>query len=208
MVALKLIITLSLLFIFFKLFPYFNISHGTLQVMEFTSQRSPAQSIFTIQIRNPVQSKWRQRVEKVSDYCKNHNFELSNLFQLKKRDFSQAKRQESYQNSLTHNIVYVWGLALNWCPVPKVASTSLATLLAPYLKKPDKKLPKRIHGEVWGRAGHLTYSDYVRQSFDRIPSFLVVRHPFSRIVSAYKNRLENKTRSDVVYKRWSKRIME
>ena len=146
----------------------------------------------------------------MSNYCKNNNFELSKP-KLENSDLSPAKRKQiltAYQDSLTHNIVYVWGLALNWCIVPKVASTSLSTILAPYLKKPEKKLPKRIHGQVWVRAGHLKHSDYVRQSFDRIPSFLVVRHPFSRIVSAYKNRLENKRRSDVVYKRWSKRIME
>ena len=104
--------------------------------------------------------------------------------------------------------MYVWGLALNWCLVPKVASTSISTVLAPYLKKVDEKLPKRIHGEVWARAGHLTYSEYTQLSHERIPSFLVVRHPFARLVSAYKNRLENKTRSQVVFPKWSKEIIK
>ena len=150
-------------------------------------------------------------MEKLTNYCKKHEFNLSTTLQLENGNLSEEKRKQkliAYQDSLTRNTVYVWGLALNWCMVPKVASTSLSTILEPYLQKPEKKLPQRIHNKVWARAGHLKYSDYVRQSVDRIPSFLVVRHPFSRIISAYKNRLENKTWSDNVYQKWSKPIME
>ena len=40
-----------------------------------------------------------------------------------------------YQKELTHNIVHVAGLDLNWCLVPKVASTSISSLILPYLKQ-------------------------------------------------------------------------
>ena len=151
-------------------------------------------------------------MEKLTHYCENHKFNLSNPLQLDNGDMPQAKRKQimtSNQNSLTRNIVYVRGLGLNWCMVPKVASTSLSTIFAPYLQKLNKKHKyKSIHSKVWARAGHLKYSDYVRKLFDKVPSFLVARHPFTRIVSAYKNKFENKTLSHGLFKKWSKHITE
>ena len=51
---------------------------------------------------------------------------------------------------------------MNWCMVPKVASSSVSELILPYLKKLNIKFPFP-QLEVWTRAGRLTYSDFVQQ---------------------------------------------
>ena len=118
-----------------------------------------------------------------------------------------------YEDFLTFNIVHISGLALNWCMVPKVASSSISELILPYLKKLKRKLPSPHDPQrkVWKRAGHLSHSDFVHQLQRRTPSFLITRHPFARIVSAYKNKIESRKKfrdGNGFYINWSSKIIK
>ena len=140
-------------------------------------------------------SEWKQRIEKVQDYCSNHKLIIPR----------QTQVQKDYEDFLTYNIVHISGLALNWCMVPKVASSSMSVMILPYLPY------TQLEVEVWTRAGRLSYSDFDQQMREGIPSFLITRHPFARIVSAYKHKIENRTTfwdGNAFYSNWSRKIIK
>ena len=147
------------------------------------------------------------------DYCSNHKLIIPKPPELSDQNISQSERdqiQTDYEDWLTHNIVHISGLAMNWCMVPKVASSSVSELILPYLKKLNIKFPFP-QLEVWTRAGRLTYSDFVQQLQAGSPAFLITRHPFARIVSAYKNKIENRTKfrdGNHFYNNWSREIIK
>ena len=156
---------------------------------------------------------WSERRDLVSEYCKSHKLELPKPRQLLQENIPLNRKNHFlriYQKELTNNIVHVAGLDLNWCLVPKVASTSISSIILPYLKelKEATKFP-HIQKEVWTRAGRLPYSEF-ELSVNKTPSFLVTRHPFARIASAFRNKLEDRSRShdgEYFYNTWSRQII-
>ena len=108
------------------------------------------------------------------------------------------------------NMVHIPLLNMNWCLVPKVASSSISSAILPFL--PQQNLTMQwttVHDKVWQRAGHVELNDYL--SSNKSSSFLVTRHPFTRIASAFRNKLENRTRShdgDYFYQNYSKKIFK
>ena len=161
-------------------------------------------------IKSPL---WNQRRGLVTEYCKSHNLELPKPRQLLTQNISQNRKThflKIYQNQLTNNIVHVPGLDLNWCLVPKVASTSISSIILPHLKELKKVTQfSHIQKEVWTRAGRLPYSEY-ELSVNKTPSFLITRHPFARVASAFRNKLEDRSRShdgEYFYNTWSRQII-
>ena len=76
--------------------------------------------------------------------------------------------------------------------VPKIATSSLARVFIPYIRNTsyDQDLFK-LHGVLWSRAGRLTDIN----KFLNTNSFVITRHPFTRLVSAYRNKLQPGTRT-------------
>jgi hypothetical protein len=114
-----------------------------------------------------------------------------------------------FDRDLMFNIVHIKNLNLNWCLVPKVASTSISSFILSHLPQTNvtKDWPT-VHDEVWQRAGHLHLSEYL--SNNKTPSFLITRHPFVWIASAFRNKLENRTRSldgEYFYQQYSQKII-
>ena len=105
-------------------------------------------------------------------------------------------------------IVQVKELNLDWCMVPKIASSSISNLLLPFLpNEPFHKNWPYIHYEVLRRGGNLKKSTYKPSK----TVFVVARHPFDRLVSAYKDKLENRTKNKDgrhFYKKESKKIIK
>ena len=169
---------------------------------------------FFLKVKIPqFKSEWQHRLEKVRDYCKNHDLIIHEPPELSDENISQIERdqiQTDYEDWLTFNIVHITGLAMNWCMVPKVASSSVSELILPYLKKLNMKFPFP-QLEVWTRAGRLSYADFAQQLQDSQPSLLITRHPFARIVSAFKNKIENRTKfrdGNEFYNNWSTQIIK
>ena len=124
-------------------------------------------------------------------------------------EHNRAQSRIIYNTKLMSNIVYIKSLNLNWCLVPTVASTSISSVLLPYLLKMILSEGRpHIQQEVWERAGHLQLSEYLYKN--KTPSFLVTRHPFARVASAYRNKLENSTKyhdGEYFYQTYSKKII-
>ena len=131
-------------------------------------------------------------------YCKAHDIKLTKPKQLLQNDIPEAMTKHYwniYQKNVMINMVHIPKLNLNWCLVPKVASTSISSAILPYLNKLKKhKQFSHLQGEVWSRAGHMTYKEYHKHA-NTTPAFLITRHPFARVASAFRNKLEDRTRS-------------
>ena len=81
--------------------------------------------------------------------------------------------------------------------MPKVASSSVSRALLAFLPyKTDGKVRSYpfVQAEVWDRAGHADYEDFV-SSQKVTPTFLISRHPLTRLASAYRNKLQPGTRT-------------
>jgi len=160
------------------------------------------------------QPDWPHRRKLINDYCSNNNLILTKPKHLDNRELPDAVRQHYlnvYQKQLVQNIVRIPILNLNWCLVPKVASTSISTLILPYLKKlnGNQKFP-HLQKEVWARAGHVSYNDFLKMR-NKTTTFLITRHPFARIASAYRNKLEDRSRShdgEYFYNTYSRQIIK
>lgn len=123
-------------------------------------------------------------------------------------------RDGLYRQQLVTNLVHIEMLNINWClgnimrglsqltllqyfSVPKVASSSMSRALLPFLQnKTDGKTKQFpfVQAEVWDRAGHMKYEDFLSGQ-NVTPTFLISRHPLTRLVSAYRNKLQPGTRT-------------
>jgi len=153
-------------------------------------------------IENEIYSEapdWQHRLHRIQKVC---NSTASPLLakpkQLQRENLSPGIEKhftKIYQKDILLNLVRITALKLDWCLVPKVSSTSLSKLILEYLPKlPNHSKPSPfLQKEVWVRAGHLTsWDQYKSQNFNR---FFISRHPFARIASAFRNKLEDRTRS-------------
>ena len=115
------------------------------------------------------------------------------------------------EKRLVLNIVHIPKLNLNWCLVPKVASTSISAAILPHLRLGGESQESQfLQKEVWRRAGHVKYGEY-QASQNITPAFLVTRHPFARVASAFRNKLEDRTKShdgEYFYNIFSKKIIK
>ena len=97
-------------------------------------------------------------------------------------EHSRAQSRIIYNTKLMSNIVHIKSLNLNWCLVPTVASTSISSVLLPYLLKMILSEGRpHIQQELWERAGHLQLIEYL--SNNKTPSFLVTQHPFATVLA-------------------------
>ena len=75
--------------------------------------------------------------------------------------------------------------------VTKIASSSLARVFIPYIQNTTYNQSFfALHTVLWSRAGSLTDIN----KFENTISFVITRHPFTRIVSAYRNKFQTDTR--------------
>ncbi|XP_076065209.1 carbohydrate sulfotransferase 11-like [Oratosquilla oratoria] len=100
------------------------------------------------------------------------------------------------KEALTH-IVHLPELRLLWCIMPKVASTSWAhALLAAsgYSRKKLMATPKPA--QVLLREEYeAVQPKHLNTTLEQTTKFLLVRHPMERVVSAYRNKLEDSYKS-------------
>jgi len=116
-----------------------------------------------------------------------------------------------HQNEILSPVVRVAKLGLDWCLVPKVASSSISHAFLPFL--PPRKAPPApglsfIQKEVWDRAGRLQWEEHAASP---LPALLIARHPFARIASAFRNKLEERGRShdgEYFYTTYSRQIIK
>ena len=81
--------------------------------------------------------------------------------------------------------------------MPKVASSSVSRALLPFLRNKTEGKVKNypfVQAEVWDRAGHMKYEEFLSEE-KMTPTFLICRHPLSRLASAYRNKLQPGTRT-------------
>lgn len=153
---------------------------------------------------------WAERKEQIANVCS-----VNPILLPKPKHFNSDNEQlknhftKIYSKQLLTNLIHIPELSLLWCLVPKVVSTSLATALINHLQisHPPGEPPQM---ELVRRAGHMNMDRY-NQIVNGSASFLITRHPFARLASAFRNKLEDRTRShdgEYFYKVWSKQIIK
>jgi len=165
-------------------------------------------------LRNQItEEDWSRRRAVVQDVCKSHTVLLTKPKQLTAEGATeqiQTHFTNIYNKQILVNMVSIKELNLNWCLVPKVASTSISKVILSHLPRAkDTTGWPHIQKEVWHRAGHLQPGQYPANS--STPAFLVTRHPFARVASAFRNKLEDRTKShdgEYFYKTYSKQIIK
>jgi len=143
------------------LYIFFLTAYGFISVIYLQSQSTQE---FTIYDDVPD---WESRLDGIKSYCNNSPVLLQKPRQLQAAGVSEQKANhftKIFQSDLLKNIVRIPSLRLDWCLVPKVASTSISQLLLRHLPKTrdSQSEPLFIQKEVWERAGRLTWQQYTQ----------------------------------------------
>ncbi|ODN04703.1 Carbohydrate sulfotransferase 14, partial [Orchesella cincta] len=104
------------------------------------------------------------------------------------------------------NIIYIPELQQMWCLVPKAASTSWSRKIVELVQ--SEKMRKDLRNQsvplqvilrkYYGNIGTKIYKEQLDSR--RTKKILLVRHPFSRLVSAFEDKLKNrKAKNDSMY---------
>jgi len=144
---------------------------------------------------------WTARNQRIHNFCNQTPVLLHKPKQLVQEVSDEFTKHftKIHQKNLLFNIVRIPSLRLDWCLVPKVASTSLSKMFLKYLPRTrrDTPSPLFLQKELWERAGHLSWDKYTSEKYHR---FLIARHPLARLASAYRNKLQDKSTShDGIY---------
>ncbi|KAG7177070.1 carbohydrate sulfotransferase 11-like [Homarus americanus] len=109
------------------------------------------------------------------------------------------------------NIIYIKKHNISWCLVPKVASTSWAQALLALRGQLGNEYSDPPLQVVLREAFKMIDPTRVNQTINSSLKFLFVRHPFQRLVSAYRNKLEDSyTEQDgsYFYKNYGRSIVQ
>ncbi|CAL4062756.1 unnamed protein product [Meganyctiphanes norvegica] len=135
--------------------------------------------------------------------------QLKNQQNTKLSDFYHKLHLKEASKSL----LYIKDHNLVWCIVPKVASTSwsLALLEQNGFTKEQLRLTEKPLQVILRGVYRLLSPDKLNATMASAVSFFFVRHPFERLVSAYRNKLEDSSQEhdgDYFYKNYGRRIVK
>ncbi|KAK4318721.1 hypothetical protein Pmani_010293 [Petrolisthes manimaculis] len=142
---------------------------------------------------------------------------MKNMVLKDRKDLSQSQLERLWQlnkKSIFHQMFVDERHGLTWCKVPKAASTSW---LYAFLQVAG--IEENMYKDKVGRHS-LLREEYpllpvpvLRNIMPKTLKFMVVRHPFERVLSAYRDKLENyerdlKARGGYYYSIYGKRIVK
>ncbi|KZC14786.1 Carbohydrate sulfotransferase 12 [Dufourea novaeangliae] len=117
-------------------------------------------------------------------------------------------RGESNLDNVLSNMVIDITHGISWCPIYKAASSTwmkhFATL-GGVLTETAMELIRRDILQI-NTIVRKAFPRMVLQKLNKTKKFLIVRHPFERLVSAYRDKLEHIQGRDYYYKRFGRHI--
>lgn len=156
--------------------------------------------------------------------------EQPNIFEARKAKIHEICQRKKAQNegpfiNDPSKLFVLKDRAITWCPVFKAgSSTWLSAILEMSSKSETEKIlikrqyPKNYlkHGRIVApaltRSSHQNYLKNLKKFNQSEISFIVVRHPFERLVSAYRDKLERSHAknylTDFYYKTYGRKIVQ
>ncbi|XP_063864710.1 carbohydrate sulfotransferase 11-like [Scylla paramamosain] len=142
-----------------------------------------------IEIMELIGQQMAERSARVERVCQRHSTFLLQQYSMwvgTPANWSAVNRSLSYPDLLVHR-----DHRLVWCKVPKVASTSLVHGFMRVLGRDDliASVPRgRLHNIIRDLMPHPS----PQEDLSSFIAFLVIRHPFQRLLSAYRDKLLNR----------------
>jgi hypothetical protein len=140
-------------------------------------------------------------------------FSRKNIFKLKSSDYclqNKIKINEYFYS----NLVYIPDLKILFCDVPKAASTNLRRFIYVYFNK-STSYENLDRKNLW-----IDYNEFFRQFYltdqskliyqnESLFKFLLVRHPFRRIYSAYNDKFVSDDSENIIsgWKQFEEKIL-
>ncbi|XP_064089883.1 carbohydrate sulfotransferase 11-like [Macrobrachium nipponense] len=143
-----------------------------------------------------LRSEYKERVEQAHDICNRYDVYMTQLDYIRSHGNNQEAMQYSDWFTLKrvnwNYMYYVPQEDFVYCKVPKSGSTTWVYNLLKLANVPEEQISSDI-------GIHKLLRDYypkmssskMKQAFKKSFKLLVVRHPFERILSAYRDKLEN-----------------
>ncbi|GAB0089549.1 Carbohydrate sulfotransferase [Sergentomyia squamirostris] len=142
-----------------------------------------------------IEDRMRQRFERISEVCSKYELDCKGEDPQHKIDPTRFFINEEYR--------------IEWCAVPKAATTSIFyifNILAGYESQVLEKqqiLPRQFARKKYPIPTELE----ILTALDDSVSLIIVRHPFERLLSAYRDKMQN-PETDSPYKALSKYIVK
>ncbi|XP_043461702.1 carbohydrate sulfotransferase 11-like [Leptopilina heterotoma] len=142
-----------------------------------------------------LESKIQQRLKNIEKFCENHN------------------RTRQFETVISKLIIDVKN-GISWCPIYKVASSLWMRRFAKLggiLTNETKERLEENALQISTIVNNFYNNDEMNinerlQKLKKTKIFLVVRHPFERLLSAYRDKLEHKEGRDYYYRRFGRHI--
>jgi len=146
-------------------------------------------------------AEYNLRKKRVKNICQKYGAYKPRV-NLTKQEWEDNKIWRQLKKTSNHQFFVQKQYGLMWCKIPKAASTSWLHAFIKLANIPEDQIPKEndfgLHGFLRDKYPLLS-KNLFKQFILKSIKFVVVRHPFERIISAYVDKLEDYKR-DLKYR--------
>ncbi|XP_045125793.1 carbohydrate sulfotransferase 11-like isoform X3 [Portunus trituberculatus] len=151
---------------------------------------------------------WNMEYKNIEWNAKNAKTRSDILLQQVRETCATMRFPNTLANTAIRHMVYDDKRKVIYCFIPKVASTSWKRVFLLLTQEPKRNVSKMSRQAVHGSLPFLSSDMNKEEKLRTYKKFMVVRHPFERILSAYRDKLEDWELADGAFPRKVKKRIE